>query len=325
MCFSRSLKECLRPRRAEPMGKRWILYGVSLVGGIVFYFAYREWFSWLALMGILWLPVAALAVSLPAMTSLRLAIKAPEHTRIGARLPVKYTAKCPLPAPPYRCRLRVSRSITGENWLLEEGEPLPTTHCGHLVCQPAKPRTYDYLGLLGIKLRGCSNLDITVRPVAVAVDDLPSLARYAGRAWKPKPGGGFAENHEIRLYRPGDKMNQIHWKLSSKMNKLMVREAMEPVQDRVLVEMILRGTPEELDRKFGQMLWLSQFLLEKDIDHHIRVLTGSGVVMLPVTSAYELETALDLLLAETPAAADGKLEPLRAAWQYRIGGGEDEA
>jgi hypothetical protein len=98
------------------------------------------------------------------------------------------------------------------------------------------------------------------------VDDLPSLARYAGRAWKPKPGGGFAENHEIRLYRPGDKMNQIHWKLSSKMNKLMVREAMEPVQDRVLVEMILRGTPEELDRKFGRLLWTGNYLLEQGLD-----------------------------------------------------------
>jgi hypothetical protein len=244
---------------------------------------------------------------------------------MGAQLPVKYTTKCLLPAPPYRCRLRVGRSITGESWLLEEGETLPTEHCGHLVCQPAKPRAYDYLGLFGIKLRGCADFGITVRPVAVAVEDLPSLSRYAGRAWKPKPGGGFAENHEIRLYRPGDKMNQIHWKLSSKMDKLMVREAMEPVQDRVLVEMILRGAPEELDRKFGQLLWLSQFLLERDIDHHLRVLTGSGVVTLPVTSAYDLEKALDLLLSETPAAAGGKLEILRAAWQYRIGGGEDEA
>ena len=39
------------------MGKRWILYSGSLIGCIVFYFAYREWFSWLALLAVLWVLV----------------------------------------------------------------------------------------------------------------------------------------------------------------------------------------------------------------------------------------------------------------------------
>mgnify|MGYP002512564882 CR=1 FL=1 len=35
------------------MWKRWLLYAAAMIGGIVFYLAYQEWFSWVALIAIL--------------------------------------------------------------------------------------------------------------------------------------------------------------------------------------------------------------------------------------------------------------------------------
>ena len=305
------------------MVKRWILYAACLIGGIVFYFAYREWFAWFTLMAILLLPVASLLMSLPAMTGLRVAWGGMRVLRMDAQETVVLDKRCKWPMPLTRCRMETTRLTTGGKWLLEEGQALPTQHCGVLRLRPFKPMAYDYLGLLGLRLRQLSGVDVVVLPELVPVDNVPTMAPGISRAWKPKPGGGFSENHEMRLYRPGDKLNQVHWKLSAKVGKLMVREAMEPARDRVLVEMVVRGDAGELDRKFGQLLWVSNWLLSMQVPHELRVLGGEGTVSRFVEDAATQQEAMGAVMDVTPALPGAQLESVRAAWQYRIGGGAD--
>lgn len=305
------------------MIKRWLIYAAAAAGGIVFYFAYREWFSWLALIGILFLPAAALLLSLPAMAGLRLRQSGPREVEAGTPLELTYEARCNLPHPPYRCDTEVRQVTSGICRKVKEGKLLPTEHCGMLVCRPKRPVAHDYLGLFGLRIRGMAPVEVLVLPQKQRIPNLPGLERYRSKQWKPKPGGGFAENHEMRLYRPGDKLNQIHWKMSTKTGKLMVREPMEPIRERVLAEMILRGTPEELDRNCGQLLWLSEHLLEKEIPHEMRVLTGNGLLQLPVTDEESLRLAMRTLLSQPPAPAGAVLETVQAGWVYRIGGGTE--
>ena len=305
------------------MGKRWIIYAACLTGGIIFYFAYRQWFAWFSLMAILLLPVASLVMSLPAMTGLRAVWGGARVLPMEAQEFVVLEKHCKWPMPLTRCRMEVTRPVTGERWRLEEGQALPTQHCGVLRLKPFKPMVYDYLGLLGLRLRRLSGVDVAVLPNPVPVEDVPTMSPAIARAWKPKPGGGFAENHEIRLYRPGDKLNQVHWKLSAKVGKLMVREAMEPVRDVVLVEMVIRGEPAELDRQFGQMLWVSRWLLSMQVPHELRVLSGEGTVGRFVENADTQREAMCAVLNLTPAQPGDQLESVRAAWRYRIGGDAD--
>lgn len=307
------------------MVRRWLLYLAVAIGCIVFYWAYQQWFSWLALVGILCLPVAALILSLPAMLSVKLTVSCPLPVRIGSQEKLQLSASCPLPVPPVRGKIRVRRVTTGQQWKLKPGSYLPADHCGALICQPERARVYDYLGLFSLKIRQTEELPVIIRPEPVAVRYLPDLQRYLARAWRPKPGGGFAENHELRLYRPGDSLNQVHWKLSAKTGKYIIREAMVPENSRILLSMTLRGTPQVLDRKFGRLLWLSRELLEKQLRHEVCVLTGSGTLTLPVTDEAALEKVMDTLLSQPPALKDAQWSEFRAAWQYRIGGGEDEA
>ena len=307
------------------MLKRWLLYLGVLTGCLVFYFAYQQWFAWLTLVGILCLPVAGLILSLPAMLSLRVKVTCALPVRMGSREPLQLQTQCLLPAPPVRCRIRVRREITGQQWLLQPEDILPGDHCGTLICRAVKPRVYDYLGLFSLKLPKPETLTAVILPEPVEISHLPELERYLARSWRPKPGGGFAENHELRLYRPGDSLNQVHWKLSAKTGKYIIREAMVPEKSRVLLSMTLRGTPEELDRKFGKLLWLSRTLLEKQLCHEICVLTGTGTHILPVNDEDALQKAMEQLLSCPPAAAGAVWSEVPAAWQYRIGGGEDEA
>lgn len=99
---------------------------------------------------------------------------------------------------------------------------------------------------------------------------------------------------------------------------------MEPDQGLMLLTMDLRGTPEELDRKFGRLLWLGSWLLERQVSFTVLALTGNGAESWQIQAEWALTKCMDALLT-SPFAAEGSVCDRRyaAAWQYRIGGEPD--
>ena len=89
----------------------------------------------------------------------------------------------------------------------------------------------------------------------------------------------------------------------------------------MLVTMDVSGTPEELDRKFGRLVWVSRQLLDRGLRFELRVLTGHGLQELPVRDARSLNRAVDALLCQ-PLAREGSVRdhPASAFWQFHIGG-----
>ena len=83
---------------------------------------------------------------------------------------------------------------------------------------------------------------------------------------KPKYGGGFAEDHDLRPYRPGDTANSIHWKLSSKLDEPIVREPLIPENSTIFIVLSRVG---EGDRGLEVLRWLSRKLTELDEPHVI--------------------------------------------------------
>ncbi len=305
------------------MGKNRILYLGILVGSIVFYLAYQQWLAWLILLSVLFLPVLSLLLSLPGLFTVKLSLVCPPHVFQGEKHPVEVIQRCRLPQPLCRYKIRVQHPLSGSSYWLREGEDYPTEHCGSLVCKIEKARAYDYMGLFRFRLSNEIGGRVIVRPRPIPVRKLPQLGQQMAMAWRPKPGGGFGENHELRLYRPGDHLNQIHWKLSAKTGKLTIREPMIPSGRQVILAVSLTGTPVQMDRKFRQLAGVSGYLLDRDINHEIRANTGEGMKILHVQRVEELETAMDTLLCATPAQ---QVEEIKAsgAWVYRIGGDAHE-
>ena len=306
------------------MVRRWLLYLVTVVLCLVFYFAYLQWFAWLVLVGVLCLPLVGLLVSLPAMLSLQVSASCALPVGLGEDEPVTLRVDCKLPAPPVKCRILVTRTITGEKWKQKPDTRLPTDHCGELVCMPIRVKVYDYLGLFVLPTQRKRSISVLILPKPEPIRHLPDIERILAQSWVPKPGGGYAENHELRLYRPGDSLNQIHWKMSAKTGKYIIREAMIPRNSRIILTMELKGTSREQDTKFGQLLWLGQYLLEKELRHEWCVLTGNGLRSFWITDEKTLTDALGQLLAEPPVDENASWPPLHAGWHYRIGGGQDE-
>ena len=308
------------------MTGRRIVYLCCLAGSLVFYFCYQRWMAWILLLTVLALPWVSLLLSLPAIRQFRGEIECPAFVTMGGEAHAALWGLSKLPQPLFLGKIWVRNRITGEKFRHDPRNPLPTAHCGSLRVQAERVRVCDYLGLFALPARKVPARTVTIRPIPVPMEDLPDLSRYIARSWRPKFGGGYAENHELRLYRPGDSLNQVHWKLSAKTGKLILREPMEPNRGLVLITMDLSGAPEEIDRKFGRLLTVSRHLLENGLRHEIRCLTADGVMVHTIENEAALTAGLDKLL-RCPAAGEGTLMGAEtgASWQFHIGGGVHEA
>lgn len=298
----------------------------ALLGAAAFYIASGEWISWLLLLVLLGLPWLSLLLSFDAIRHFRAEPGGLDVVQVGEQTELWLLGTCPAPMPPFRGKLRLRWCITGESRRYRSEKDLRTSHCGGIRVTAEKVRVCDYLGLFSFRVRDVLPRTMIVRPSPLAPTEIPSVREWIPRRWVPKRGGGFAENHELRLYRPGDSLNQIHWKLSAKTGKWILREPMEPVRGKMLLTMTLGGTQDAVDRKFGRLLWMGEYLLSLGLPFEVRVLTGEGLLPFLVADKTGLYRAVDTLLC-APAAQAGSVREydFDASWQYHIGGEADEA
>jgi hypothetical protein len=300
-------------------------YLCFLLGSTVFYCFYREWFAWF-FMVLLWLlPLFSLILSLPAMLSVKAALRCPEKARQDMPVRTALHLDSKMPTPPVRCQLRVTNQLTGERFLGAPGERIPTAHCGCITISYPRLYVYDYLGLFRRQLKKEESCSIYITPKPVADSTRLRSEGFGISLLKPKPGGGFSEIHDLRLYRPGDELHQIHWKMSAKTGKLIYREPMEPVQKGYVLNIVLNGAPEELNKKLGKLLWTSHALLEKGLAHTVRAMTGKGLFVYEVADEASLELCLHSLLCGPQAEAGVMASAEDALWQRHMGGDSNEA
>ncbi len=303
------------------MKKHWCFYAAGWTGCVVFYLCYQFWFSYLVLVAVTALPVLSLVLSLPVMLTAKLHLELPGAVARGTQVTARLYVTAPLPLPVWRARLSVGRELTGESWLLEPGQTLPTDHCGFLDCGVFQPRIYDYLGLFYRRLPLPKHPGVAVRPVALEGASVPSLHPSQSLRWKAKRGGGFSENYELRLYQPGDSIQHIHWKLSGKTGKLMLREPMEPDAPPIL-GIALRGTPAELDEKLDLLYWTAQELLGAHVGFQLLALTAMGQRQYLVADESSLLIALDQVMAQGPCGPEAAFTASRPV--HTMGGAAHE-
>lgn len=313
------------PSCADMTGKR-LLYLTVLGACFVFYIAYGQWLSWIILLTILGVPWLSLLLSLPAMFRFRAAPSGPVFMEIGETAELWLMGSCGFPMPPFRGKLKLKNLITGKQWFYQELSDLATDHCGGIAVTAESVRVCDYLGLFSFPVRCREQKTILIRPHPIKMEFHENLQQHLAKSWQPKSGGGYAENHELRDYRPGDSLNQVHWKLSAKTGSLIIREAMEPQPGLILLTMNHRGTCDEIDRKLGRLLWMGKYLLDQGIRFELRALTGDGILIFSIACEQDLQKAVDSLLCSR-AAEEGNLRSqiISASWHCHIGGEADES
>lgn len=306
------------------MWERRIVYLVTLLGSLVFYVFYKEWFSWIFFLGVVCLPWFSLALSLPAMLTVKASLRCPEITSMGMPTRTALKVTCKFPAPPVGCKIRLVNHLTDVRYVGLPGEKIPTEHCGMMEVSFPELVAYDYLGLFRKKLAQQDRCTVYVQPKPVATQLATEPVIGGAGMLKPKHGGGFSEEHELRLYRPGDELRNIHWKMSAKTGKLIYREPMEPVLKGYVITLTLSGESAQLDKKLGQLLWVSRSLLQKQLSHQVQCMTGKGLVVFTVENEETLERGMKELLA-SPRGKEGTQDTEQYLWQHHIGGDGNEA
>ncbi len=310
---------------------RRVIYGGVLVGVLLFQITNENYLAHFLLGLCIAMPLLSLAMSLPGMLGCRLsACAAPAALDRGETGRWLLSVEAPAGLPLARVTLRVTEKnlLTGESKSrrlamtgVARRKPVelaaPTAHCGLLELRADKARVYDYLGLFSRRLKLPTPARLLCRPVPAAAEPPPIPE---GRGARPSPGSaarrGPGEDYDLREYRPGDPMRSVHWKLSSKWDKLIVRERAETVVPLPLLTLDRFGTPEELDRLLDRLLGLSRALLGVQRPHAVLWLDEAGEPQLHTVSDEREYAGCVLALLDTPApltgpALDGRPELLR--------------
>lgn len=150
--------------------------------------------------------------------------------------------------------------------------PVVIHHCGNVSVQVKKVKIYDYLNLFAITAgKNFERQDILVMP--------PLKEIYLGQnRWYNettqdsdrfsiyKKGDDPSEIFDIREFKDGDRIQQVHWKLSSKTGHYMVKEGSLPLAKVVHIFLDLcAASREDADELIQGIYSISMQLLGQKV------------------------------------------------------------
>lgn len=144
--------------------------------------------------------------------------------------------------------------------------PVTVSKCGMIEFTVHTLLVEDFLGFVAFRTKPDSRYVISVLPNTKSDLSLELNAYMQGMTEveeSTKKGTDFSEVQDIREYQPGDKMQNIHWKLSVKKDLLMVKERVSMSSRQLFLLMELHdnenGLMEEiLDCGYGIVRFMLQ-------------------------------------------------------------------
>lgn len=164
------------------------------------------------------------------------------------KLVVKYNGIFPVNM---YCCIKLTNRLTGEEtyqWLTlsavrgsgwKESFSVSSPYCGYIVAEIYQTLLLDWFGFLTIKadIHGVGKISVLPDTFPMSVSAEVSMAQATDSdMWSEyKKGEDYSEVFALREYVPGDSIRQIHWKLSSKISRPVVREASYPIEKSLLL------------------------------------------------------------------------------------------
>lgn len=275
--ISASRKHPLLSRGASP---RATLSLTDMAKAVAFaegrdYIVPREWFLFLTVVSI---PIISLLLSLPFMIrSVRsnIEIFAKENVFIKDEFYIAISGKkkkplfCPMLTLNIKStnltanlceNIKIRFSGTFTKPLIRQCNSL-TQHCGQLniVCKNGK--VYDMLGIFFLPIRIKKRSFVRVLPKQQKPKIIPDSSNFTVTGYKPKPVGN-SEIYELREYRHGDSLRNVHWKLSSKSDGLIVKEPNVPIIKNCLIMPFFGDNADENDVVFAKLMYVCRYMIK---------------------------------------------------------------
>lgn len=286
------------------MWKSRLCYLLVLLCTSVFFICYNGYISLYVFVLSLLFPVFAFLLSLPGILGLRVELLAGREgpgasltstscARKGEAIPLQLAVwnATPFSSGRVQARLTVVNTFTGqreeERFSFTAGprrqvfqHQLSSRTCGRVVCQVDRLRACDYLGLFALPVRRPRELSATfwptVYPLELEVRESSIPDSEGERYSQKKPGDDPTELFALRDYREGDRLSRIHWKLSQKMGRTLVKELGLPLSDHLLFLLDLNGGGLEADLLLDALASLSSALTEGEHAHRVAFWDGAA-------------------------------------------------
>ena len=270
---------------------------------------------WSLLILLLLLPVVSSCCNLYVRRRLegkfRLATTAAKATGCQGHLVLKNTSR--LPAVKLLGAVGIINDLTREEETLEfsaavgAGQEtaleftLESSHCGRLYVFVKSVKLTDWFGLFPLKVPMKAAARMTVLPELFACDvELGPVSAVAEDGSASSRGDDRTEVYQLREYQAGDDVRQIHWKLSSKLDSLILREAGMSISRSVLVFWDKRWScaPEIMDSLAETTASVCQGLSDKGLSFDLGWTEGEELELRQVSSEEELLQTIPALVTQ---------------------------
>lgn len=274
------------------MLSRKILYFILIVISVLFYILYIEKFSFYLMIFILSFPVAMLIILLFGKLFIKCTLTPVSATSIkksNCGFNLKIINKSIFPFPTAVIKIKYKNRLSDNSDIFKISVPihslasqtitfnLSSEFCGIVNAKVVHIRLFDYLKLFSCRIKSESQADVYIIPDATAEiipNKLNKIHDEASTEFsKYKSGDDPSEIFELKDYVPGDKINRIHWNLSSKQNQLITKHYSLNIDSPVaVISDILFDMKEtnliKIDTALEIIYKVSFTLLENQIKHY---------------------------------------------------------
>lgn len=305
-----------------------ILYIYALFFVFILFVLFDLYLFHLLLIFLVLLPLVSLLAALPMRKNLRYSLEIEDDIMPKGVCGIRLFARNNSPFPCAGVRFTLTRQNAlgrvGERYI-ESSEDIvqfplgpmrahamepsvKMAHCGRVDLSIQRVQVLDTLGLFALNVSPKNGsmpaASVYVLPElqqrSIQTDEAADLGLDSARYSTAKAGGDPSEIFQLRDYREGDPRHSVHWKLSSRMNRLIVREFGLPLNPSLhfLLELREDATPDAAENMLGTMLAFSEYLMARDVTHSITWIgEEGGLRTMPVTGPEALAGVLHDLLA----------------------------
>ncbi len=219
------------------------------------------------------------------------------------------------------CELETENKLTGE----KSGElvrfsvapkeksvaefSVASDYCGYVTVKAKKIYVTDLFGFLPVEAKkvNFSKGKITVLPETfmplIVFKGMFSVPEDSETYSPDKKGNDYSETFQIREYALGDSIKQIHWKLSEKLDKTIVRDASLPIAKNIMLyweKPSSNATPAEMDAMAEVTSSIAQSLCKSGYEFTLGWNDGNRNEFVRITSDSDLLEAIPRLIKFRP-------------------------
>ncbi len=304
----------------------FLRYGILFLGNLFLLLFLHSYFNFILLIVLLAMPFLSAGCAFLALHSLEISFEGTkERLELGDPFLLKITVRNNSIIP----LLNVWLTLTMENkffeikgthrlnipaFVVRKNEikyELSSKYLGVISAQASEIMVMDWLGFFRFRKKISLLKEYVVIPDSHLSVEPESAAMEAGMTEaeeNPKKGYDFSEVTDVREYQPGDRLQNIHWKLTAKKDELMVKERESLSSNRLLVFVeLLQDEGMVLNDILMAAYGMARHLLDNQISFELKYWSVRTQELKAVTilNISELDDWMEQIYYETAYREDG--------------------